>query len=599
MNTGLFYSLHNNFVFIEMESQYSSKIVISESFKSQLITGILTCPIIYIPHYHYNYVDVALEELIPQEGDNSQSFYGINRSMIYEHDIKRGRIEFDTKISMRKDNDFEDVLVELANRSTMSSTGHTILGNCKIFLFKNVALPQEEHFSSQSLSDPTIQSLLQIFVEKYERGLFDKMMTIIIVSPISVYELPQSLKNILTVLEIPTPTVAELNEYVSQFVTDSNDTRQMRAKDDMVRTLQGLQMYDVIQTLRTSLILKNGRIGDAAVRLALAEKKRIVKKTGIIEVVDTDTSFEDIGGLKRLVKDLKTNSKIYSNLGDAEKYHIPIPKGILIIGMPGCGKSMIAKATANEFGVSLLRLDVSRLMGKYVGESEENLRRALATAEAAHPCVLWIDEIEKAFAGTNNVGGDNDMLVMRMMGHFLTWMQERKSPVYIIATANDVMRPEFMRKGRFDEVYFVDFPDKEERAQILQTKIAKKYPHNNIETLFDFSEIGDCKKVVENMKGKYGGFSGSEIESVLNIVVAEKFLQYLSDKEKNNYSNSQSSKIRITKVDFDKVIERVKDSVMANQESRRSDREDMLRDKTAIERIIDMEKTYKFVNAKG
>ena len=407
------------------------------------------------------------------------------------------------------------------------------------------------------------------------------------------------MKNILTVIQIPTPTVAKLNEYVSQFVTDSNDTRQMRAKDDMVRTLQGLQMYDVIQTLRTSLILKNGRIGDAAVRLALAEKKRIVKKTGIIEVVDTDISFEDIGGLKRLVKDLKTNSKIYSNLGDAEKYHIPIPKGILIIGMPGCGKSMIAKATANEFGVSLLRLDVSRLMGKYVGESEENLRRALATAEAAHPCVLWIDEIEKAFAGTNNVGGDNDMLVMRMMGHFLTWMQERKSPVYIIATANDVMRPEFMRKGRFDEVYFVDFPDKEERAQILQTKIAKKYPHNNIETLFDFSEIGDCKKVVENMKGKYGGFSGSEIESVLNIVVAEKFLQYLSDKEKNNYSNSQSSKIRITKVDFDKVIERVKDSVMANQESRRSDRADMFRDKTAIERIIDMEKTYKFVNAKG
>lgn len=120
-----------------------------------------------------------------------------------------------------------------------------------------------------------------------------------------------------------------------------------------------------------------------------------------------------------------------------------MPKGILILGMPGCGKSMIAKSIANAFNVSLLRLDVNRLMGQYVGQSESNLRRALQTAEAAHPCVLWIDEIEKAFAG--NEGGHND-IVIRLMGHFLTWMQERKTAVYIVATANDVMRPELMRK---------------------------------------------------------------------------------------------------------------------------------------------------------
>lgn len=203
---------------------------------------------------------------------------------------------------------------------------------------------------------------------------------------------------------------------------------------------------------------------------ALEEKQNLVKKSGIIDVVNRDVVINEIGGLHRLVSDLRVKGKIYENIGDALTYHIPIPKGILIIGMPGCGKSMIAKATANLFKVPLLRLDVSRLMGKYVGESEANLRTALTIAEAAHPCVLWIDEIEKAFAGSNKANGDNDSLVLRMMGYFLTWMQERKNPVYIVATANDVMRPEFMRKGRFDDVYFVDFPNQEERAEILRKK---------------------------------------------------------------------------------------------------------------------------------
>lgn len=311
-------------------------------------------------------------------------------------------------------------------------------------------------------------------------------------------------------------------------------------------------------------------------------------------------SFKEVGGLKRLYEDLLIKSKIYNNLGDAERYNIPIPKGILIIGMPGCGKSMIAQATANLFGVSLLRLDVSRLMGKYVGESEANLRLALATAEAAHPCVLWIDEIEKAFAGGNNKGGDNDMLVMRMMGHFLTWMQERKTPVYIVATANDVMRPEFMRKGRFDEVYFVDFPEVKERADILYKKIEKKYLSAK-DCIFDFSEIikgqGVDIDVVRDMVGVNGGFSGSEIECVLNMVVEDKFQSYLEQKDNANGQDFTPSTIRITKADFKKMLERIKSSVMSNQVSKKKDESELHRDKTSIERIKDMQMTYHFVNA--
>ena len=267
-----------------------------------------------------------------------------------------------------------------------------------------------------------------------------------------------------------------------------------------------------------------------------------------------------------------------------------MPKGILILGMPGCGKTMIAKSIANEFGVSLLRLDVNRLMGKYVGESETNLRNALATAEAAHPCVLWIDEIEKAFAGTS--GHNSDMLVMRLMGHFLTWMQERTTPVFIVATANDVMRPEFMRKGRFDEVYFVDFPNEMERTDILRKTIEQYQKENSI---FDFSKIKDYSIIVDKMEGKLGGFSGAEIKNVVNMVIEKKFGEYL-DKKALNQDTAKAIKIDISEKDFCEAIDIVKDSVMANQVSK-IDPNTNYRDKTNIERIKEMQDRYNFKRA--
>ena len=184
------------------------------------------------------------------------------------------------------------------------------------------------------------------------------------------------------------------------------------------------------------------------------------------------------------------------------------------------------------------------------------------------------------------------MLVMRMMGHFLTWMQERKTPVYIVATANDVMRPEFMRKGRFDEVYFVDFPDKTERAEILRKKIAKRYVSQK-DSIFDFSGIEDWSAVVEPMEGEYGGFSGSEIECVLNMVVEEKFSCYLASKEKSNDASFKPEKIKVTREDFSRAIGKIKSSVMSNQKSEKGG------EKTSIERIREMQKVYKFINAKG
>lgn len=509
---------------------------------------------------------------------------GLGRDSIMEFDISRGIVDFYTK-------EEEKDLSAYSKLSTFITCivdyGHYFEKEKeKIFLFKDF---------TEAMQDSKMLSLLKLFASKYENGCYDDLVTIIIVSPEPVSMLPESIQKFLTIVDILPPNVDEIKSVLLKAVGEKclqDDAKARRYVDDMVRTLQGLQMYEVKQTLRTVLSLTNGRLTGRAIEFALEEKKRIVKKSEIIEIVDTDIKFDDVGGLKRLQDDLQLKSRIFSNLGDAAKYNVPIPKGILIIGMPGCGKSMIAQATANKFGVSLLRLDVSRLMGKYVGESEANLRFALATAEAAHPCVLWIDEIEKAFAGTNNSGGNNDMLVMRMMGHFLTWMQERKTPVYIVATANDVMRPEFMRKGRFDEVYFVDFPDKTEREEILRKKIAKRYVSQK-DSIFDFSGIGDWSAVVEPMEGEYGGFSGSEIECVLNIVVEEKFSCYLTSKEKSNDASFKPEKIKVTREDFSMAIGKIKSSVMSNQKSEKGG------EKTSIERIREMQKVYKFINAKG
>ena len=226
---------------------------------------------------------------------------------------------------------------------------------------------------------------------------------------------------------------------------------------------------------------------------------------------------------------------------------------------------------------------------EYVGQSEENLRRALSTAEAAHPCVLWIDEIEKAFAGSNNSAGNNDMLVMRMMGYFLTWMQERKSAVYIVATANDVMRPEFMRKGRFDEVYFVDFPNENERREIFQKKIDKYANTPTSPSIYDFSSIKSLDKIVKEAvgtKSKGAGFSGSEIESVINTVIERKFIQYV-DKLDND---EKVERISITENDIIDVVKDMADSVLCNQRAQSNNQE---MSSSAIQRIDKLKSKFK------
>ena len=403
-------------------------------FKNQLITALLSSPIVYIPHSHFAFVDEVLHEIIhPLNGH--RSILDIDDNSIMEFDMAQGIVDFDDKLSISDLEAYSKINTFLTD--VVNYDKH--FNNEKIFLFKN--------FSS-SLTDIKIQSLIQTFAYKYERGDYDPLTTIIIVSSLPVSSIPIELEKYINVVDIMPPTMEEIENIVDEIeVSKQWAFREADLRLEFCRNLQGLQLNEIRQIIRSCLIRTGGKLTKQTIRLALEEKKGIVRKSGIIEVVDTNVSFDEVGGLDILKEDLRQKGKVFRhlNLAQSKKCKITLPKGALIIGMPGCGKSLIAKAIANEFGVSLLRLDVSRLMGQYVGQSEENLRRALATAEAAHPSVLWIDEIEKAFAGGNNSGGNNDMLVMRMMGYFLTWMQERKTAVYIVATANDVMRPEFMQ----------------------------------------------------------------------------------------------------------------------------------------------------------
>ena len=203
------------------------------------------------------------------------------------------------------------------------------------------------------------------------------------------------------------------------------------------------------------------------------EKAQAVKKSGLLELVETKESLDSIGGLDVLKSWLVRRKHAFSQ--KARDYGLPTPKGLLITGIPGTGKSLTAKATAAVFGTPLLRLDAGRIFGGLVGQSESNIRSVIQTAEAIAPCVLWLDEIEKGLAGSKSSGATDGGTSARVFGSFISWMAEKTAPVFVVATANDVSQlpPELLRKGRWDEMFFVDLPNQEERQEIWRIQVAK------------------------------------------------------------------------------------------------------------------------------
>lgn len=359
------------------------------------------------------------------------------------------------------------------------------------------------------IDEPKIKTLLALMSQ---RKLYDREYetTVIIVS--SVIKVPQEIEKYVSYLEIDFPDEEEINKLIDEHIEVNFYDKSKFSKEDrekLMPSLKGMTAFEIDRMLDMAMS-SNGSLSAEDTEMILRQKKQMVRKSGLLELIDTPESLDDIGGLDYLKKYLEQKAKIIQHLSDAIKFGVAIPKGIFIVGMPGCGKSLCAKASASKFQVPLLKLDMGSMMGKYVGESEKNLRKAIRIAAAAAPCVLWIDEIEKAFSG---VGGENSEVLTRMFGYFLSWLQDKKSSVYVMATANnaDKLPPELKRKGRFDEIFCVNLPNGDERKAIFKVHLNKKA----------------CKKEsidYSMLVGVTDGFNGADIESVVNETVESCFL---------------------------------------------------------------------------
>lgn len=390
-----------------------------------------------------------------------------------------------------------------------------------------------------SLYSPECIALLK---ELAQRTMFGEGVyaTVFLVSPMLV--LPQEIEKMITILDIPFPDSDEVSQIIADYERSFNIQIGETVRNDLVISFKGLTEFEIRQILNYTY-QQSGQFDTASVKLVLREKEQIIKKSGIIEIFTANSNMDDIGGLEKLKAYLANKNKVFSRLGEARKFGVDLPKGILIVGMPGCGKSLTAKATASMFNVPLLRLDIGKLMGKYVGESEHNLTMAIRTAEAVAPCVLWIDELEKAFAGVGGTGGGSD-ITTRLFGQFLTWLQEKESSVYVVATANNIssVPPEFFRKGRFDELFLVELPDDEERRLIFQIHLAKR------------GKLTGEVDVLKLLKATEG-YSGADIESVVKEAVEAAFCAPLG--EQTVTTEKLLSVIRNTKSISDTLKEKI------------------------------------------
>ena len=334
---------------------------------------------------------------------------------------------------------------------------------------------------------------------------------IILMSPFQ--EVPLELEKDLVVLDFALPDLGELNLVLSQQL-DRMKTRRTstEVREKLLKATLGLTKDEAEKVYRKAFV-KAGKLTEEEVDIVLSEKKQLIRRNGILEYIEEDETLKSIGGLEELKRWLTQRSDAFTER--AREYGLPQPKGMLILGVPGCGKSLIAKTTARLWGLPLLRLDMGRVYdGSMVGRSEANLRNALKTAESISPAILFIDELDKAFAGSTGSADSDGGTSSRIFGSFLTWMQEKTSPVFVMATANRVERlpGEFLRKGRFDEIFFVDLPTPEERQDIFNIHLTKR--RSDI-TRFDLEQLA---KVAD-------GFSGAEIEQAIIAAMYEAFAQ--------------------------------------------------------------------------
>lgn len=319
-------------------------------------------------------------------------------------------------------------------------------------------------------------------------------------------EMPEPLRRLSAAVALPPPEPGEYRQLISRLIRDLRQRMHVdvevseEAAARLVTNLRGLTLLEAEKVL-TRAIVEDGRLTENDLEHVIDYKKQIVEREGVLEYYPLEETMAEVADLAGLKAWLAKRKKILTAPDRAAAFGLEFPKGVLLVGVPGCGKSLCAKAVAMEWGLPLLKLDPGRLYNKYIGESERNFRRAMEVAERLSPCVLFVDELEKAFAS----GGSEDGGVsQRVLGTFLAWLQDRQGDVFTVATANDVTRlpPEFLRKGRFDEVFFVDLPGAEARQAILTIHLRRR---GQTPGSFDLAGLVTATD----------GFSGAEIEQAI------------------------------------------------------------------------------------
>jgi len=342
--------------------------------------------------------------------------------------------------------------------------------------------------------------------------------SLILVSPC--LNVPSDLDKEITIVEFDLPSARELGMLLDETVKEINEKSELNLKvgaevrERLVSAALGLT-WDETENVFSRILVEGGRLTMEDVPKVLEEKEKLIKRSGSLEYFSPQEAFASVGGLESLKGWLDRRRLGFSE--KAQSRGLPYPKGVLLIGVQGCGKSLVAKAVSGRWQMPLLRLDVGRVFSSLVGSSEGNIRQAIALAESVAPAILWVDEVEKAFSGSKSSGSSDSGTTARVFGNFITWLQEKTSPVFVMATANDIseLPAEFLRKGRFDEIFFVDLPQEREREEILKIHIQKR---SGAPGSFDYGPI----------IRRTQGFSGAELEEA---VISAMFAAFEKDEE--------------------------------------------------------------------
>ncbi len=337
------------------------------------------------------------------------------------------------------------------------------------------------------------------------QALSDSYKTLVLTSPF--LDVAPDLEKDVSILDFPLPDAHEFDRLLQRICDDvAQNARiqinlQPETRERLIQAALGLTLQEA-ENVFAKTIVKDGTLSAEDISLVFSEKQQIIRKSGLLEYYDSSIEIKDIGGLDLLKEWLGKRALAFSD--QARKFGLPAPKGVLLVGVQGCGKSLCAKAVSRMWNMPLLRFDMGRMFSSLVGSSEENIRRAIAVAESIAPVVLWADEIDKAFSGSQGSGSTDGGTTARVMSTFLTWLSEKQKPVFVMATANNISQlpPELLRKGRLDEIFFVDLPNREERKQIISIHLRKR---GRDPAGFDLDTLVEASD----------GFSGAELEEAV------------------------------------------------------------------------------------